>query len=151
MQDQSRSLEALIEPTLIRMGYALWGCEYHGRGKRPLLRVYIEGPDGVTLDDCARASHQLSGLLDVEDPVQGAYTLEVSSPGLDRPLLRPEHFERCIGQAVTVRLHRPVEGRRNFSGVLAGLNDGRILIEENGAEYVLPLADVQRAKLVPEL
>lgn len=150
MRSDPLKLGELIEPTLARMGYELWGCEYHGRGRRALVRVYIDKPDGVTLDDCKRVSHQLSGLLDVEDPVRGSYTLEVSSPGLDRPLLRPEHFERCAGQEVRVRLTQPVDGRRNFTGELKGLDAGQVLVEQDGIIHALPLDVIERARLAPE-
>jgi ribosome maturation factor RimP len=137
---------SVVEP----MGYELVGVEYMQRGGGAVLRVYIDTPDGVTLDDCTAVSHQLSGVLDVEDPIQGHYDLEVSSPGLDRPLFGEAHYLRFRGQRAKVRLGDKLEGRRNFEGVLAGVADGHLLLEVDGELRKLPLDLVESARLVPE-
>jgi ribosome maturation factor RimP len=142
-----RLTRSVVEP----MGYELVGVEYVGRGRGgTVLRVYIDHEGGITLDDCAAVSHQLSGVLDVEDPLPGRYDLEVSSPGLDRPLFSPEHFERFTGRRARVRLEGKIEGRRNFEGVLAGLGDGTVRLEVGGEMREFDLAMVESARLVPE-
>jgi ribosome maturation factor RimP len=116
-----------------------------------LLRVYIEAEQGITLDDCGRVSHQLSGVLDVQDPIRAPYTLEVSSPGLDRPLFRPEQFRRYLGHRIRVRITGLVEGRRNFVGELLAVRDGDILLRQDHTDYTLALEAIERARLVPQL
>ena len=114
------------------------------------MRLYIDAPDGVTVDDCARVSHQVSGVLDVEDPIRGPFTLEVSSPGFERPLFTPEHFERFAGERVKVKLDLPVDGHRSVTGTLLGYRDGCVVVLEDGVEKRLPLDAVRRAHLAPE-
>lgn len=133
------------------MGYELWGYEYLPRRRQGLLRVYIDREDGVTLDDCSRVSHQLSGVLDVEDSMGGPYILEVSSPGLDRLLLKADHFNRYAGNQVKVKLKWLVDGRRNFAAHLLGVKNDRVLLSEQEARYSIPLAAIERARLVPEI
>ena len=149
MQYRDARLKGLIKPAVEALGYELVGVEYRRGRKRALLRVYIDKPDGITLDDCARASHQVSGVLDVEDPIVERYDLEVSSPGLDRPLFEPEHFERFAGQRVRVRMSPPVDGRRKFTGMLLGFEDGQVRVDEDGIERRVPLESVSAARLVP--
>ncbi len=144
------ALEALLEPAVSRLGYELVGVEYHG-GRRALLRLYIDREGGVSVEDCQRVSRQVSGLLDVEDPIPGPYTLEVSSPGLDRPLFRAADFQRFAGREVRIRTDVPLEGRRNFRGVLRGLRGDEVLVEVDGAELALPVERIEQARLVPEL
>jgi len=135
------------------MGYELVGVEYfqhggsHGGG---VLRVYIDAEAGINLDDCAAVSHQLSGVLEVEDLIPGHYDLEVSSPGLDRPLFDIKHYERFRGQRAKVRLGVKLEGRRNFEGRLAGIQGECLRLEAEGAIHELPLAMIESARLVPE-
>ena len=151
MRRQHEPVRAMIEPSLTAMGYELVGVEYLPRGADGgLLRVYIDSPGGITVDDCERVSHQVSGVLDVEDPIKGPYTLEVSSPGLARPLFTPEHFRRFSGHKVRLKLDLPVDGRRNITGVLVGCEDDEVVVLEDGGERRLPLAAIGRAQLVPE-
>ncbi len=151
MVHRHERLQTLIEPSLTALGYELVGVEYVPGRKAGLLRVYIDSPDGITLEDCERVSHQISGVLEVEDPIHQAYSLEVSSPGLDRPLFTAAHFERFAGQQVRVKLAVPVEGRRNVTGALQGLIDGKVVILEEGVEIRLPLEAIGKAQLIPEL
>ncbi|MEJ2059626.1 MAG: ribosome maturation factor RimP [Gammaproteobacteria bacterium] len=144
-------LEALIEPVVEHLGYELWGIEYRAGAGEGLLRVFIDSPDGITLDDCTLISEHLSGLLDVEEPIRGAYTLEVSSPGLDRQLFRPAHYERFAGALVKLRLLRAHGGRRNFKGRLLGLTGEQVALEIDGQTYEVPLSEVESARLIPEL
>ena len=151
MHQAPQALYELIGPVIDRLGYELVGLDYRPQAGKGLLRVYIDAPAGVTLDDCERVSHQVSGLLDVEDPIQGAYILEVSSPGLDRPLFRPEDFSRFAGHRVRVQLHTLQEGRRKYTGVLRGLRGDTVVIDEDGHEAAVPLDNGARANLVPEV
>ena len=151
MQRQHERLRALLEPAVTALGYELVGVEYFPQGSGSMVRVYIDSPDGITVDDCERVSHQVSGVLDVEDPVRGGYTLEVSSPGVDRPLYTPEDFSRFAGERVRVRLDVPVQGRRNITGILKGFSDGNVVVLEDGEERRLPLDAIGKAKLAPEL
>ncbi len=144
-------LTQLIGPIVEGMGYELWGCEYLPRRRKGLLRVYIERREGVTLDDCGRVSHQLSGVLDVEDPIGTPYILEVSSPGLDRLLLKPDHFRRFAGEQVKIKLKWLIEGRRNFAARLLGIKDDQVLIDEQQTRYSIPLAAIERARVAPEV
>jgi len=116
-----------------------------------VLRVYIDKDGGVTLDDCQKVSRQVSGVLDVEDPIHDRYALEVSSPGLDRPLFTREHFARYTGHSVQIRLDKPLDGRRNFKGIIQGMQDEAVLLEVDGTQFVLPLQAIEKAKLVPDI
>ncbi len=149
MHNRDARLSGLIKPAVEALGYELVGVEYRRGRRRALLRVYIDKADGITLDDCERASHQVSGVLDVEDPIVEQYNLEVSSPGLDRPLFEPEHFERFAGHRVKVKMSPPVEGRRKFIGVLLGIEDGQVRVDEDGVERRVPLESVSAARLIP--
>lgn len=141
------SLTALLEPVVEGLGYELVGVEYHPSGRQGLLRVYIDHAEGIGVDDCARVSHQVSGVLDVEDPLPGEYLLEISSPGLDRPVFKPADFQRFAGERVRLRLRGLVDGRRKYRGRLIGLRGETVLIEEAGAEVAVPLAEIDRANL----
>ncbi len=143
-----RKLAAVVEA----MGYELVGVEFHAGHANALLRVYIDHENGVTLDDCQRVSHQVSGVLDVEDPVAGRYTLEVSSPGLDRPLFEAEHFIRFAGSMVRIQLSASLEGRRKLLGRLRGMEGGVVvLVDGEGREWRVPLEHVEKARLAPEI
>lgn len=150
MAQVGRQLQAAVEDAVAALGYELVGVEYIAQGRHSVLRVYIDSEHGITVDDCARVSHQVSGALDVDDPIKGPYTLEVSSPGLDRPLFKPEHFERFAGEQVQIRLAVPLDGRRKFKGVLRGLRDGRVVVDMDGQELLLEFENVDKANLVHE-
>lgn len=152
MRDDPFKLRDLLEPAVTAVGCELVGIEYLPSGKQSLLRVYIDKPDGVSVDDCSAVSYQVSGLLDVEDPLPGHYTLEVSSPGLDRPLFQARDFERFAGQQVKIRMRFPIDGQRNFRGLLQGLQEQQVVIEEQDGKRVdLPLDQVEQARLIPDL
>lgn len=144
------SLIALLEPELEKLGYGLVELEYRGRGAGGLLRLYIEGPGRIGLDDCERASRRVSAVLDVEDPIPGSYRLEVSSPGADRPLRTAEHFRRFAGREASVRLARPCNGRKRLSGRLLDMEGEMVRMEVDGAEWAFPLGEIERARLKPE-
>ncbi len=148
MQD----LAALFEPVVESMGYELVGVEFQQGGSHGTLRVYIDHADGVSLDDCAAISHQISGILDVEEPIRQAYDLEISSPGVDRPLFKREDYARFGGETAKIKLAVALAGRRNFKGRLLGVSEsGDVRIEVDGEEFELPYADIARANLVGEL
>jgi ribosome maturation factor RimP len=151
MQQDPLHISELLEPSVRSLGYELVGVEYRSGGPGgALLRVYIDSEQGVTIDDCQTVSYQVSGVLDVEDPIPGHYTLEVSSPGADRLLFRPHDYRRFTGSLVRLRLDRPRDGRRKFKGRLRGLEDGNVLIEQEGETLSLPLERIEQARLVPE-
>jgi ribosome maturation factor RimP len=149
MARESAELRKLIEPAVTAMGFELVGVEFL-RGKTGLLRVYIDHEDGIGVDDCKSVSYQVSGLLDVEDPIRGQYTLEVSSPGLDRPLFQESDYERFAGREVQLRLSVPVDGRRKFKGILMGLRDHQVVVRMDDEELVVPLQEIDGARLVPD-
>jgi ribosome maturation factor RimP len=149
MASKQTQLEVLLEPVVSALGCELWGLQYSAQGRKALLRLYIEKEGGVALEDCERVSRQASATLDVEDPIQGEYTLEVSSPGMDRPLLTLDHFQRFVGENVAIRLRVAFEGRRKFNGLLKGVEDDEIVLEIDNEEYLLPFELVDKANVVP--
>ncbi|MDG2460244.1 MAG: ribosome maturation factor RimP [Luminiphilus sp.] len=151
MSGKESLLTQLLRPTVEDMGYVLWGIELISPGRRPTVRVYIDADAGISVDDCAQVSHQVSGVLDVEDPIKGEYTLEVSSPGVDRLLFEPAQYEPYVGEMVDIRLRLPVEGRRRFRGTLIG-TDGELLVVSIDEEaFSLPMRSVDRARALPRL
>lgn len=140
----------LMEPLLAQLGYELVDLDYAPGRTQALVRLYIDRPEGVGIEDCERVSHEVSALLDVNDPVPTAYTLEVSSPGLDRVLRRPEHFERFVGQRVWVELVAPRDGRRRYTGTLVAANAAGVELNVGGVAVALPHVEIGRARLAPE-
>ncbi len=131
-------------------GYELWLVEWSSDRGRAVLRLTIDRPGGVDLRDCVEVSRLVGGLLDAYDVIPGGYNLEVSSPGLDRRLVRPEHFQRFLGQLVQVRMAEPVEGRRNFKGRLLEADENAVVLDVDGGQVRLSLAGVEKANVVPE-
>jgi ribosome maturation factor RimP len=150
MSGKLDQLNSLLEPAVIALGYQLWGTEFRASRGRSMLRVYIDSPNGITVDDCAAVSHQVSGILDVEDPISGEYVLEVSSPGMDRPLFTAEQYLQYIGWIVEVRLRYPFEGRKRFKGILSGIEDQDVMVVVDAHEFLLPIEQIDRAHLVPQ-
>jgi ribosome maturation factor RimP len=145
------SLIRLLEPEVAAEGLELVELDvaaHHGGG---LLRLYIDRPGGaVTVDDCERVSRRVGPVLDAADPIRGGYTLEVSSPGLDRPLTRPEHYARVVGGRVRIELAVPREGRARYTGRLLAADGGRVRLEiEGGAEVEFGLAEIRKARVAP--
>lgn len=141
-------LTRLVEPVVVGMGYELVGVEFDAHQRT--LRVYMDSETGVQVGDCSAVSHQLSGLLDVEDPIPGNYHLEVSSPGLDRPLFTPGHFDRFKGSLVRIQLLRPLDGRRRFKARLLGLEGDQVKLLDGETQFDVPFESIDRARLVPE-
>lgn len=153
MNRREDQIENLLTPTVEALGCELWGIEYLSQGRHAKLRVYIERAEGVTVDDCERVSREVSDQLDVGDVMPGAYTLEVSSPGMDRILFKPAHYQANVGAVIDVRLNFPLEGRKHIVGILAGLEDDEVIVrpmEAADEEFVLPLSNIHRARLVPQ-
>lgn len=151
MRQAPANIRNLIEPVVESLGYELVGVEFLPQGRHGLLRVYIDAEEGITLDDCQRVSHQLSGVLDVEDVIRGQYSLEVSSPGLDRPLFTEAHFQRFTGQEAKLKLGVPIDGRKKLKGVLQGIDGDKVMIEVEGEVLAIPFNTIDKANLVPEL
>ena len=143
-------IQKLLEPAIERLGYELTDLEFRLGGSGGLLRLTIDKPKGVDLDDCEKVSQAASALLDVEDPVPGNYSLEVSSPGTDRKLTKVEHFQRFEGETLKVSMRFPIEGRRRFRGKLTSSNAENIVVEVDGESHSLPLSMIDTARLVPE-
>jgi ribosome maturation factor RimP len=151
MASRTSVLTALIEPVISAMGYKLWGVEYLGQGKHSILRVYLDKAGGVNIEDCAQASRQISSLLDVEDPITGEYTLEVSSPGLDRVLFSLEQFQEYAGYHAKIRLTESFEGQRNFTGQIKTVRDDEIVLIIGDEEYSLPYELIEKANLISQV
>jgi ribosome maturation factor RimP len=148
--EQYDRIAGLIEPSLDAMGYRLVRVQMSG-GRRPTLQVMAERRDDVamTVDDCADISRAVSAILDVADPIPGTYSLEVSSPGIDRPLVRREDFDRFAGHEARVELAQPIDGRRRFKGRLLGRDGDAVrMTVEDGGEVALPFPAIAKAKLV---
>jgi ribosome maturation factor RimP len=142
-------LQAMLAPVIEALGYECWGIEFISQGRHSLLRVYIDHANGILVEDCETVSRQVSGILDVEDPISNEYTLEVSSPGMDRPLFTLEQFARHAGEMVKIKLRSPYEGRRNFQGLLRGVEEQDVVVLVDEHEYLLPVEQVEKANIIP--
>ena len=146
----SGKLTFLLQPLVEDLGYEFVGLERSSNPKNLALVIYIDTPDGIAVEDCARVSREAAALLDVEDPIPGQYRLEVSSPGLDRPLFTLEHFGQFIGELAQISLYAPQDGRRKFKGKILGTDEGQVLIDQDGVEVTLALETIAKARLVPD-
>lgn len=147
---KNEQLSELLSPSVEAMGYELVGVEYHPNSVNALVRVYIDKADGINLDDCMVVNEQVNGVLDVEDPIPSKYTLEVSSPGLDRPLFSLQDFQRFIGSQAKIRLSRPIERQRNFKGEITAVDGDMITIAEKGdKQTALDVNFIEVARLIP--
>jgi len=153
MQRASPSIVSVVEPVVTGLGYGFVGAEFGQAEDGQTLRVYIDTDkeEGVVIEDCVAVSHQLNAVLDVEDTIKSAYRLEVSSPGVDRPLFTEAHFAEQLNETVRIRMLDGVNGRRNFKGPLVALEDGIATVEIDGIDYALPLEDVEQASLIGRL
>ena len=151
MSRRTSELGNLIEPAVTALGFRLWGIEYIPQGKHSLLRIYIDKDGGIDIEDCALASRQISSILDVEDPISGEYTLEVSSPGLDRTLFSIEQFNDYLGSHVRLRLAENFDGKRNFSGQLKAVVDDEVVLIIGDEEYTIPYELIEKANLVSQV
>lgn len=142
-------LTELLKPAAEALGYEFLGVEFVGQGVHSVLRIYIDHEEGITVDDCTKVSHQASGILEVEDPINTQYTLEVSSPGMDRPLFTLPHFEKVVGQEISMRCHLGVNGRRKFKGVLSQVDENQLVIIVDNQDYTVDFQDIDKANVVP--
>ena len=152
MRPVETTLKDILTQQIEGMGYEFVGCELQKQSSHgSLLRIFIDKEKGVTIDDCSKVSRQVSAVLDVEDPIQGPYTLEVSSPGLDRPLFEIAHYQKFIGSKVKVRSLMPINDRRNFVGILLRVEKDNIILEVDNDEIMLPFANIEKAKLIADV
>ncbi|KQQ67600.1 ribosome maturation protein RimP [Pseudomonas sp. Leaf127] len=149
MSSKLEQLQAILAPVVEALGYQCWGIEFISQGRHSLLRIYIDKENGVLVEDCEIVSRQISGVLDVEDPISSEYTLEVSSPGMDRPLFSIEQFAAHAGQQVKIKLRSPFDGRRNFQGVLRGVEEQDVVVQVDSNEYLLPIDLIDKANIIP--
>ncbi len=137
----------MLQPAIEALELELWGIEYLTKGRSALLRVYIDNENGVTIDDCEKVSRQISAILDVEDPIAGEYTLEVSSPGLDRPLFTAEQYTAYVGEIINVRLSSPIDGRRKFKGVLNSADPQKIVMTVDNQPVEILFSQIEKANV----
>jgi ribosome maturation factor RimP len=145
-----QKLNELLQPLVEDLGYEFVGLEYNSNPKHSVLRIYIDHENGVGIEDCETVSRETAALLDVKDPIRSQYNLEVSSPGLDRPLFTAAHYRQFEGCIAQVNLFAPQDGRRKFSGPILGADENGIRIEQDGTEVTLDLSNVVKARLVPD-
>lgn len=148
---KDQQIADMLQSTVTALGYELWGVEYVAQGKHSVVRVYIESPAGITVADCAAVSEQVSGILDVEDPVAGEYALEVSSPGMDRLLFTLAQYGAYVGEKVELRLRSAFEGRRKFNGILKGIEGEDVVIQIDDHEFLLPYGSIEKARVQPRI
>jgi len=146
-----QKLEDLFRPTIESMGFELWAIEYIPAGRHTTLRGFADKQGGINVDDCAAISRQLSAIMDVEDPISDQYMLEVSSPGLDRVLIKPEHFKRYQGKSVRVRSAVAILGRKKINGLMTKVSDDAIEVEVDGELYEIPFGLIDKANLAIEI
>ena len=153
MRKVDNALRTSLATLATGMGYEFVGCEFAQQGHLIVLRIYIDAPAGVTVTDCSLMSRQVSAMLDVEDPIQGKYTLEVSSPGIDRPLFELAQYQKYIGSRIKIRLHSPVNQRRQYNGVLVAVEgeDIHLAIDDGKTQVILPFVNVEKANIVAEI
>ena len=133
------------------MGFELWGVEYLTQGRYSVLKIFIDSENGIDVDDCASVSRQVGSLLHVEEPLRGQYTLEVSSPGMDRRLFTFEQFDLMKGFQVKLKLNKPFDGKKRFTGLLVGTEDKEVVLRVGEEETLFPYEMIDRANVVPEI
>ena len=141
-------IEEMLKPLVNELGYELWGCEYLSQGKHSLLRLYIDKEDGIGIEDCERVSRQVSAFLDVEDPIPGNYSLEVSSPGIPRPLFHKEQYEQYLGKIVQVKLIKPVHGSRKLTGAIVSVNEDILMLKVGEEQLDVQFSHIVKANLI---
>lgn len=140
-------IKELVGPIVNDMGFELWGCEYLAQGIHSLLRIYIDKPEGITVDDCQEVSHRVSAMLDVEDPIHGNYNLEISSPGIPRPLFYSWQYDRFIGELVQIKTHKPIKGKRKFEGIIVSVSDSSVVLNRDGENQEVLFSNIVKANL----
>lgn len=147
---KTEALEELLRPIIEDLNCVLWGCEYFPSGKNPLLRVIIDKSTGVGISDCERVSKQVSAILDVEESILGNYRLEVSSPGIPRPLFRLWHYEHCLGKEIKVKLYDPIENKRTLMGTIDKIDGNHVILRDGEVVYHVALSNISKANLTVE-
>ena len=145
-----KKLNELLQPLVEDLGYEFVGLEYNSNPKHSVLRIYIDREDGVGIEDCETVSRETAALLDVKDPIRSHYNLEVSSPGLARPLFTPAHFKEFAGNEAQINLFAPQDGRRKFSGAILSADENSVSIDQDGSEVTLDFDNIAKANLVPD-
>ncbi len=145
------NLSAMVRDVVEKLGYQCWGIEFSAGKRRALLRVFIDHPEGITHDDCSSVSHQLSGVLDVEDPIRQPYTLEISSPGIERPLLEIRHYRHYVGSRARVSCYAPIGGRKRFVGRIGAVHERVLVLETDSGHVEIPVDGIKRANLIFEV
>jgi len=146
---KAQQISDMLQSTVAALGYELWGVEHMVQGKHSVVRVYIDSPSGITVDDCAALSDHVSSILDVEEPITGEYTLEVSSPGMDRLLFKLVQYFGYVGETVEVRLRSAIDGRRRYKGILKGIEGEDVVIQVDDHEFLLPYGAIEKARVQP--
>ena len=149
MSSKLEELQALLAPVVESLGYQCWGIEFLSQGRHSLLRVYVDHANGILVEDCEAVSRQISGGRDVEVSVAAEYALEVSSPGMDRPLFTIEQFALHAGEQVKIKLRSPFDGRRNFQGLLRGVEEQDVVVLVDDHEFLLPIDLIDKANIIP--
>jgi len=147
----AQKLTDMLRPAVAETGKELLGVEFISAGNNSVLRLFIDHENGIDVDDCAEVSRQVGAILDVEDPISSEYSLEVSSPGVDKPLFELAHFQTVVGETVNVKLSMPLNGRRKFKGTLVAIENGTLIVDVDGIDYELVLNNVDKANLVAKL
>lgn len=150
MASLEERLTEMLAPSVEDLGYELVGIEYVRAGKHSTLRIYIDQEEGILVDDCAAVSRQVSAIMDVEDPITNEYTLEVSSPGLERPLFTAAQYAAFVGEQVKIQLRMPIQNRRRWKGVISSVDGEIISISVEGKEERFALSNIQKANIVPK-
>lgn len=147
---KQKKLTEIIQPVVEDLGFVLWGIDYMPQKSGALLRVYIDHEQGISVDDCADCSREISAVMEVEDPISSAYVLEVSSPGLDRVLFDAEQFSQYLGDQAKVKLAQPVNGSRKITGYIKSVNQDEITLVNEAGEYTFIMSNVMKARLQPQ-
>ncbi|RJG51306.1 ribosome maturation factor RimP [Motilimonas pumila] len=150
MAGLEQKLTEMLEPSVEDLGFELVGIDFHSAGNKSVLRIYIDHEDGIFVQNCADVSHQVSAILDVEDPISSEYTLEVSSPGMERPLFKVSQYQEYIGEEVKLQLRMPITNRRKWKGVIAAAEGEIITLEVDGQQESFALSNIQKANIVPK-
>ena len=143
-------IEQMLKPLVDDLGYELWGCEYLSQGKHSVLRIYIDKETGIGIEDCEKVSKQVSAILDVEDPIPANYSLEVSSPGIPRPLFKKDQYYRYIGEEIQIRLFKPMNGSRKLAGKIAAINDDVLIVKNGDEQLEVQFSHIVKAYLTGE-
>ena len=153
MSNRQDKLTELLRPAVEGLGYELVGIEHLPMGKHTVLRIYIDSTDGITVNDCSRVSHQVSGVLEVEEPIKGQFTLEVSSPGIDRLLFNFEQFKQFVGSKVKLKLYHAIEGKRKITGLIESIEGDDINIKDADSDstFQLQIDDIDKANIITDL